>query len=115
MSQGIQFNGILTRAGTRSDGSLGITLETPELTDEECLAVFNLRNVPCEITFRPNDSAAPPKEIKTELGRRTQSERTRAVLFLWWKSLGEPGTFDSLYVAETEKFINSIKLKLPQQ
>lgn len=113
MNQGIQFNGILTRVGTRSDGSLGMTVETPELTNEECLAVFSLRNVPCEVTFKPNDSAAPPKEIKSELGRKTQSERIRSVLFCWWHSLGEPGLFDAFYQAETNKYIESIKLKLP--
>jgi hypothetical protein len=115
MNQGIQFNGVLTRVGTRSDGSLGITLETPALVPEDKLAVFNLQNIPCEITFKPNDAdAMPPKEIKGELSKRTISERWRAILFVWWKHLGEPGTFDAFYASEGEKAINAVKAKLPQ-
>lgn len=109
----IQFNGVLTRVGTRSDGSLGLTVETPSLVPEEKLAVFNLQNIPCSITFRPNDAdAMPPKEIKGELSRKTASERIRAVLFVWWHQLGEPGSFESFYQSETDKMITSVKNKL---
>lgn len=113
--QGVQFNGVIARIGTRSDGSLGLTVESPELLPDEKLAVFSLQNVPCEITFRPNDSAAPPKEIKTDLNRKTQSERIRAVLFCFYKSVGEPGSWDAFYQSETSKYIESIKAKLPAQ
>lgn len=103
-------------ASTKSDGSIGIRLETPELTPEDCLAVFSLRNIPCEITFKPNDAdAAPPKEIRGELSRKTISERWRTILFVWWKHLGEPGTFENFYASEGEKAINQIKAKLPPQ
>ncbi len=116
MNQAIQFNGVLTRVGTRSDGSLGITIETPALVPEEKLAVFNLQNIPCRITFLPNDAdAMPPKEIKGELSKRTISERWRATLFVWWKHLGEPGTFDAFYESEGNKAISAIKSKLPPQ
>jgi hypothetical protein len=116
MNQAIQFNGVLTRVGTRSDGSLGITVETPALVPEDKLAVFNLQNIACKVTFEPNDrDGLPPKEIKGELSKRTISERYRAVVFCWWKSLGEPGSFDQFYQSEGEKTINAIKSKLPPQ
>ena len=113
VSQSIQFNGILSRVGTRSDGSLGLTVETGELVPEDKLSVFNLQNVPCAITFKPNDAdATPPKEIKGELSRKTQSERIRASLFVFWHQVGEPGSFDAFYQSETDKIINGIKAKL---
>ena len=116
MNQAIQFNAVLTRVGTRSDGSLGITIETPELVPEDKLAVFNLQNVPCKVTFQPNVAdAAPPKEIKGELSRKTCSERIRAVIFCFFKAVGEPGLFDAFYAAECEKVINAYKAKLPPQ
>jgi hypothetical protein len=112
MSQGVSFSGVIARAGTRSDGSLGITVETPELTPEEKLAVFALQNIDCEVTFDPKGAQEPPKEIKGELSKKTHSQRIRAVLFCWWHNLGSPLTFDSFYQMECEKFINSIKAKL---
>lgn len=112
-SQAIQFHGVLSRVGTRSDGSLGMTIESGELVPEDKLSVFNLQNIPCLITFRPNDAdASPPKEIKGELSKKTQSERIRAVLFVFWHQVGEPGNFDQFYLAETEKILNTIKAKL---
>lgn len=115
-NQAIQFNGHLTRIGTRSDGSLGLTLETPEFTSEECLAVFSLRNIPCEVTLRPNDAdAMPPKEIKGEFDKLTQSQRIRRILYVWYRELGEPGQFDAFYQSETNKYIESIKAKLPEK
>jgi hypothetical protein len=113
VSQAIQFNAVLSRVGTRSDGSLGLTLETGELVPEDKLAVFNLQNVPCLITFKPNDSdATPPREVKGELSKKTQSERIRAALFVFWRQAGEPGSFDLFYQCETEKLLNLIKAKL---
>lgn len=113
--QGVQFNGVIARIGTRSDGSLGLTVESPELLPDEKLAVFSLQNVPCEITFKPNDSQAPPKEIKQELARKSQSERIRSVLYCYWKAVGEPGIWEAFYVSESNKFIESVKAKLPAQ
>ena len=111
--QAIQFSAVLTRCGTRSDGSLGVTLETAALTPEDKLLLFNLQNVPCEVTMEPNDKdATPPKEIKGELSKKTQSERIRAALFVWWHQLGEPGAFDAFYQSETEKYISHVKTKL---
>lgn len=112
MSQAIQFNGVLSRVGTRSDGSLGLTLESGEFVPEDKLAVFNLQNIPCLITFQPKDDAQPPKEIKGELSKKTQSERIRAALFVFWHQAGEPGSFDQFYQSETEKILNTIKAKL---
>lgn len=113
MSQAIQFNAVLSRVGTRSDGSLGLTLETAEMIPDDKLIVFGLQNIPCLVTFQPNDAdATPPKEIKGELSRKTQSERIRAAIFVFWRQSGEPGEFDSFYTSETNKLLAGIKAKL---
>ena len=109
---GILFNGVLSGASTRQDGSLGLRVDTPELTPEEKLAVFALQNVPCEITFKPADEAAPPKEVKGELSRKTVSQRFRAVVFVWWSQLGKPGDFAQFYESEGNKVVEAYKAKL---
>lgn len=115
MNQAIQFNGVLDGCSTRKDKSLGLRVDTGELTVEEKMAVLQLQDIPSKITFEPLEGYSVTKEIKTELAKKTQSERIRGVLFCWWSHLGEPGVFDSFYNAETEKFINQIKVKLPPQ
>lgn len=112
VNQAIQFQAVLSRVGTRSDGSLGLTLESGEMVPEDKLAVFGLQNVPCMVTFQPNSDANPPREIKGELSKKTQSERIRAALFVFWHQAGEPGSFDAFYQSETEKLLNGIKAKL---
>ena len=115
MNPSVQFKGAVAGCRTRQDKSLGITLETPQLTAEEMMMVIQLQDIPCNITFEPLEGFSVTKEIKTELSRKTQSERIRGVLFCWWSTLGEPGTFEDFYQAETEKYINQIKTKLPPQ
>ena len=111
--QAVLFNGVMTGASTRSDGSMAVRISTGELIPEDKLVLFNLQNIPCAVTLKPNDAdAAPPKEIKGELSTRTQSERIRSVLFVWWKQLGEPGEFAAFYDSETEKYIAAVKTKL---
>lgn len=113
MTQSVQFNGHLTRLGTRTDGSLGISIETGELVADDMLVMFSFRNIPCLITLKPNDAnASPPREVKGELSKKTDSERIRAVLFVWWNQLGSPGEFQAFYHAECEKFIMGIKKHL---
>jgi hypothetical protein len=113
MHTAIQFQAVLSRVGTRSDGSLGLTLETPSLVPEDKLAVFNLQNIPCLVTFQPNDSdATPPREVKGEISKRTISERIRACIFVFWKQAGEPGTFEMFYQIEGEKLVAQLKAKL---
>jgi hypothetical protein len=115
MSQAIEFQGGIAGVSTRSDKSLTIRLETPELTSEQKMLVMELQDIPCLVTFEPLEGFSVTKEIKTELSKKTQSERIRAVLFCWWSHLGEPGNFDAFYQSETEKYINAIKAKLPPQ
>ncbi len=113
MSQPVEFNGHLTRISTRSDGSLGITLESGAMVPENKLTLFNFQNIPCLVTLKPNDAdAMPPKELKGELSRKTISERLRAVIFVWYKQLGSPGEFSVFYESEGNKVINSYKARL---
>jgi hypothetical protein len=114
-SQSVDFKGCIASCRTRQDKSLGLTVETPTLTAEEMMLVIQLQDIPCLIKFEPLEGFSVTKEIKTELSKKTQSERIRAVIFCWWSNLGEPGTFDAFYNSETEKYITQIKSKLPPQ
>ena len=55
------------------------------------------------------------KDIKTE-GGKSQSQRLRSVLFVYWKQLTEENktkvSFESFYADKTENIIGMIKSKL---
>lgn len=112
MNQAVEFKGQIEGCNTRSDRSLSVRVSTPELTSEEKMLVLELQDIPCLIQFKPLEGFTVTKEIKTELAKKTQSERIRAAIFVFWHQVGEPGSFDSFYQSETEKIINSIKSKL---
>jgi len=112
MSQGVEFDGVLEGLSTRSDGSLGIRVSTGEFTAEDKLAMFSLQNIACKVSFVPIESEQAPKEIKSELSRKTDSQRLRAVLFILWKQAGEFGSFESQYSNEMSKIIEAYKKKL---
>jgi hypothetical protein len=108
----LQFNAVIEGVRTRQDRSLGLTVGTGELTSEEKMTVMELQNVSCSVTFSPTDGFTTVREIKSELSKKSVSERVRACLFVWWHQLGEPGTFQAFYEAEGEKIINNIKSRL---
>lgn len=112
MKQAISFQGAVAGLSTRADKSLTVRLETPSLTSEEKMLVMELQDIPCNVSFEPLEGYEVTKEIKTDLSRKTQSERIRAVLFVYWSQLGEPGEFSAFYETETEKYINAVKMRL---
>ena len=112
MNQAVELNAVLEGCSTRQDKSLSMRLSSGELTSEEKMLVMELQDVPCLVSLKPLEGFSVTKEIKTELARKTQSERIRASLFVWWHQLGEPGSFDAFYQIETEKYIGAIKAKL---
>ena len=115
MLQAIQINGVIEGCRTRQDRSLGLTVGTSELTSEEKMVVMDLQNIACAMTIKPLEDCGVTREIKTELSKKTQSERIRAAIFVFWHQVGEPGSFDSFYQSETEKIINVLKSKLKPQ
>lgn len=103
---------ILTSATTRADGSLGIRFSTPELKSEEKVALFELQGMEVDMLLQPRGEVSAKCEVKGELQRKSQSERIRDTLFVWYKQLGEPGEWETFYRHETEKIIDGIKKHL---
>lgn len=109
---------ILTGAATRADGSLSLRFATSELTSDEKAALMELQNRNLKVLLQPKDEAPDGiKEIKGEFDKKSPSQRMRAVLFCLWKLLCDQNkcevSFESFYVREMERMINSIKDQLP--
>lgn len=104
---------IITGIRARSDGSLGLTVSTPELSSENKVVFLNLHNKNCKMLLTPEDATEePPEEVKAELEHKTLSQRIRGAYFVWWKQQNQPGTFESFYSAHQTKVLDHIKSKL---
>jgi len=107
---------IIGRASTRSDGSLSLSLSTPELTPADKLAFFEVLNVQCRMLLQPeSESSEGLRDVKKEFDTKTPSQRLRAVLFVAWKQANEPGEFQDYYSRRVEYFIQEVKENLQPQ
>ena len=105
----VQISGVRAKV----DGSLGITLATPELTADEKAVFMGWMNRDLVMLLQAEAAGVGDvKEIKGEFDSKTPGQRLRAVLFVWWQQLGKAGEFDRFYLEHMEKLIEHIKLKL---
>lgn len=107
---------IITGIRARSDGSLGLTVSTPELTSENKVVFLNLHNKNCKMLLTPEDATEEaPEEVKSELEHKTMSQRIRGACFVWWRQLGKPGDFTTFYENHMTKVLEHIKSKLEDE
>ena len=106
---------IIEGVRARKDGSLGLTLTTPELTTEEKAMVMDLQGVNCAMVVTPIDSAdlaTETHEVKSDLNQKPPSQRMRAVLYILWKQDNEGKDFPEFYEDRMEKLINKLKERI---
>ena len=109
----IEVNIILTGIRAKVDGSLGLSVSTPELTPEEKAEFMRLQGVNVIALFTPLDDIAAPKyKVDKEIETKTPSNRLRNTLYVLWEQEGSKGDFDEFYKRYMEKFIDLIKEKL---
>ncbi len=113
MPKAITCDVILTSASTRTDGSLGLRLATPELDASEKTTFFELLNQNLKMLLQPKDGEpAELKDVKREFECKTPAQRLRAVIFVAWKQAKEPGEFEDFYRQKMEFFIEDVKQNL---
>jgi len=89
---------ILTSARTRVDGSLGLSFATPELEPESKTAFFELLNQNLKMLLQPvQGEPVELHDVKGEFDTKTQSQRIRAAIWIWWDQLKQPGDFEDFY------------------
>lgn len=111
----IKLNAVITGIRSKVDRSLGLSVSTPELSVNERALFMELQGLNVDLTIVPLEEANPEVEkIDRDVETKTQSQRLRAVIFIYWKQLGEKETFEEFYRVTTEKLITFIKSKLEQ-
>lgn len=106
----------ITSLRAKADGSLGMNINTPELTPEQKTLFFQLQNVNLDLTITPLDTQATEQvKINTDLNQKSQSSRIRSVLFILWKQNNEGmENFELYYNNKTEKYIESLKSRIEE-
>ena len=95
------------------DGSLGVTLATPELTANEKAVFMDWMNKDLVMMLQADAAGiGDVKEVKGEFDRKTPSQRLRDVIFVWFKQAESARSFDDFYLEHMEKLIDFVKSKL---
>lgn len=113
MMKSLELNAVITGVRSKVDGSLGLTMATPELTAEEKAEFMKLQGVNITAIFIPLDEKkVEPYKIDRELENKTPSTRLRGVMWKVWELNGMKGDFNEFYRNQMEKLIDAYKEKL---
>lgn len=111
----LNFAAVIAGVKTRKDRSLRVELDTQEL-GEDAAKLFAVLGMQGWVLFSPNDDITEQDipEVKADagLGNKTPSSRLRAVLRVYWEQKGQPGTWESFYLTQMERLIDTVKDKL---
>lgn len=114
----VVFQANLSSITAKVDGSLGLRLNTPELTPSEKVAIMGLQNLNLEATLKPlDDPEAMVVAVSASKDEKTRSERARGAIFRLWSLKKEAGEyveqeFQTYYNKIMDSFIESIKQKM---
>ena len=103
----------ITGVRAKVDGSLGVSLATPELSASEKALFMEWMNRDATMLLQVDTAAVGDvKEVKGEFDRKTPGQRLRATIYVWWQQAGEQGDFETFYLHKMEKIIEGVKSKL---
>lgn len=121
MTDGVLIAVHVAKIASRVDGSVTITLDTPELAASKFGDVFALRKQEAFCYLKPspisdNERKALDGLQPEQTQGKTASQRLRAALYIAWKQNNEGYQDSELYYRyKMEKFIEHVKSKLEPQ
>lgn len=121
MSNAITSAVILTKLTPKVDKSWKVEFMTQELGGKDIQVLGDLLGTEGYFAFSPNSEdidnfQAPAEKADAGLGeRKSLSERLYNTMFVYWKFIGEPDTFDIWRTKKMEQLINMYKEKLPEK
>ena len=109
----IVTQGNITGIRAKVDGSLGLSVSTPELSSEEKVAFMSLQNLNIKMTIEPTDDK-PTDTMKVNKGidGKSPSQRLYNTIFVYYKQVKSVEEFDAFYRRHLEAVIDSYKAKL---
>ena len=108
----------LTKASRKADKSVSIQFVTDtEQTPEELMEMDRMISTRGILYYSDRGELTQAEideldNVDIELEGKTQSQRMRSVIYVYWQQLGQNGEFKDFYKSYTEKIIQQIKDKL---
>lgn len=118
MDKAFQCPGIISEFRSMSDGGWRVRIDTPELDGDSIATIGKAKGKSGWFAFSEteltNNDLTPPPAPKPdkESGEKSQAQRVRAVLFVWWEKLGSKGDFNDFYKEKTDTVIEWVKRKI---
>ena len=118
MMTGVMLPVLVKAIRTMVDGSISITVETPELSDSKVGEVFGLRKKPAMMYLSPKDIISQKEidqvnAIDAEIEGKTPGKRLRDVLYVLFTQQPEGyKEFDSFYKFKMNQITEHLKSKL---
>lgn len=108
----VKTNAIITSLSSKKDGSLGLRVETPELTTEEKVIFFELQGINVEMWIKPLD-VQPEQvvEIVTDKEILSPSQRLRNLIFVIYKETNSIEAFSQYYEKMIDRIMEGLKKK----
>lgn len=95
----------------KKDGSITIKFDSRELSAEEYLMILGFRNTEGWLQFSQNQDMKAP-DIDAELDLKSQSQRLKDALYVYYKDESRVTTFNSFYNENMEKIIQLVLNKV---
>ena len=114
----VQFAAIIDKIETMHDKSLKLKVITSrETTEQDKTTIFSFHQI--EIWMALKMQELEPEDIKVrdervEKAAKSQSQRLRAVLYVWWEQKKSTTDFESFYRTHMERIIQQVKDKLDE-
>lgn len=109
----IEMQSVISGIRAKVDGSLGLTLNTPELTPDEKVIVMQLQNLNVKMTLEPTDQKAESKsKVEKGIDGKSPSERLYNTIFVYYKQIKSREDFEAFYRRHMEGIIDQYKAKL---
>lgn len=104
---------IITGIRAKVDGSLGLTVSTPEMSVEDKVEVMKLQRQVVDALLTPMDEPnVEDYKIDKEIEQKSPGQRLRAVIYVWWEQSGTSEEWEPFYKRQMERIIDRVKDKL---
>jgi hypothetical protein len=111
--KGLETKAVITGIRAKQDGSLGLSVSTPELSVDEKVVFMSLQNLNVKLTIEPQTDQQVEKIIVEKgLEGKSLTERLYNVIYVYYKQTKSQDDFETFRRRNMESIIDQYKARL---